>query len=252
MSSRRYGFKEHRHSVDGCSTNAVGQMQRINMLRLKQRPGFMEEESGFDFDERLNSRENGFQKPRFSFDSSPYGTEELKRMSQLKAELSSWFEDKMGFKRSVQQEPGSSAKRDPRDNIEDLRRVIRDGLNQQKLLSRSPGGKRSSEGTLPSPAAPQSKKAKGSNLIVKLMGLQEVPKLSVEPIVKREEKKISNVPRPIVDIERPTARKLQLVQKKKTRPRQKSLQEIIEEMQFKGLLKSSTQVDVPRTKQQRF
>ncbi|XAR67007.1 hypothetical protein NMG60_11013415 [Bertholletia excelsa] len=145
-----------------------------------------------------------------------------------------------------------------RDCYEDLRTAIRDGLAKQNLLPPNSAAKRaysdkrtffsdpdiastsSSQSSMvnfqssASSDSSQSSKAlqtsRGSNLIAKLMGLEEIP---------LESERIFSQRRPVVDSDMPKARKPQpfayAVEKE---PRK--LTEIFETMQHKGLLRSKS------------
>lgn len=231
----KFGYQEARHSVDGSSRSSVEQMQRVSasMYRSKQRSGCDE-------------------KSRYSFDGSSR-TQELERMCQVRFKQSSRLtEEEIGdqetskYKKFGLQDPRLSVSGSSRERIGELSRVIKESLLQQNLLSRSPEDERTGRITSSVSPTPQPTKAKGTNLVAKLMGLEEVPAQEVEHVEYEDKKKPSNVSRPAIDIDRPKAKKLQLVgEKKKAKPKQKSLQEIIEAMQFKGLLKG-TQFDIPR------
>lgn len=98
--------------------------------------------------------------------------------------------------------------------------------------------------------AEQPKKSKSSSLIAKLMGLEDAaPKTgpkAAQTIAREEEKKCFNPSRPGLDILIPKSTKLPSIEQLHEQ-RQKSLQEIIETMQFKGLLKSAERDDRSRS-----
>ncbi|ONK67156.1 uncharacterized protein A4U43_C06F16590 [Asparagus officinalis] len=222
---RRCGFQEQRHSIDGSF--------RDSLFKLEQRSEFVEEEIGRIKERTMNSRANGFQKPRFSSDGSS-------------------IEEVIRSQRYGVQEPRFSVSGSSRDAIEELRKVIRESLHQQNLLSRSPEDDRAYEcnrferfkGNLSNPIC-EPKKAKGSNLVAKLMGLEEVSSQTSHPIKMEEKKKSFNVQRPPFDMERRQAIK------KKANQKRKSLQEVIEAMQFKGVLKDP-RIDMPKIIPYRF
>lgn len=82
-------------------------------------------------------------------------------------------------------------------------------------------------------------KQKGSNLIAKLMGLEDFPSKSSKIFQEQlEREKISNEKRPIFDIDMPKANKPEFVAQKMNRERL-TLEEIIGTMQFKGVLNSN-------------
>uniref|UniRef100_A0A5B6ZJZ0 DUF4378 domain-containing protein n=1 Tax=Davidia involucrata TaxID=16924 RepID=A0A5B6ZJZ0_DAVIN len=168
------------------------------------------------------------------------------------------------------QKPRLSADGSSRDCYEELREVIRDSLARQNLLpNRSNKEKaycerRTSESALDIPStsssqssmvcslkfassecslsskAPQ-KKPNGSNLVAKLMGLEEIPSKPLQSSARKqlESDMISNQGRPIFDIDMPKARKPQFVGQK-VDPERRTLKEILDTMQFKGLLKCNS------------
>lgn len=87
-------------------------------------------------------------------------------------------------------------------------------------------------------ASDRPKKPKAPNLIAKLMGLEEVPSQTAQPVKKEEKGKSINSPRQSPDMEMPKARKLHFVQQIPD-PKRETLEEINETMQVKGFLKSS-------------
>ncbi|KAK1313914.1 hypothetical protein QJS10_CPA06g00687 [Acorus calamus] len=164
---------------------------------------------------------------------------------------------------------GSSSNR-----IEELKKVIRDSLYEQNLLSVSSDEEESSLGrwrfdpfmdvqsvssshSLMAPSdrgndgafhdkrvfdlvISQRKKVKEPNLIAKLMGLEsDMPSGTVSTSKNQlDSKKRSNQPRSIFDIAVPKPRKPQLVEQRIVDPGKKTLNEILETMQLKGLLKA--------------
>lgn len=81
---------------------------------------------------------------------------------------------------------------------------------------------------------------KSPNLIFKLMGLEEYPSkpLQVSPHKQLEGKRISKPQRPVFEIDMPIVRKPQALVQKTSQ--ESTLKEILEAMQFKGLLKSNS------------
>ncbi|KAJ4846592.1 hypothetical protein Tsubulata_050291 [Turnera subulata] len=167
------------------------------------------------------------------------------------------------------EKPRRSVDGTSKDCIEELKRVIADSLARQNLLPKTASQRKSlgwrnmdSASDLPSTSSSQSsmvhsdythsidspvleaapqKMVKGPNLIAKLMGLEDIP---LQPLQKNVEKELDrqrnlSQRRPISDIEVPKVRKPQLLQQK-TDPEQRSLKEILESMQFRGLLRSSS------------
>lgn len=170
--------------------------------------------------------------------------------------------------------PTPSANGSSRDCYEELRDVIRDSFARQNLL---PNGsheekayfdrrKVDSSPDLPSTSSSRStmayshdfassdcsfsskggpeEKPKGSNLIAKLMGLEEISlKKTCHSVSqeKLEREKIMNQRKPVFDIDMrhmPKSRKPQFLVQKTDRDKM-TLDEIIEMMQFKGLLNSN-------------
>lgn len=82
-------------------------------------------------------------------------------------------------------------------------------------------------------------KPKGPNLIAKLMGLEEISSKPLQSTSQKqlEKDKLFNQRRPIFEIDLPKAKKPPFVVQKAD-PKRKTLEEIIETMQLKGLLKS--------------
>lgn len=170
----------------------------------------------------------------------------------------------MGF-----QKPRHSADGSSRDCFDELKKVIGDSLARQNLLpsrtseertyfdrrqfesvsempstssSRSSMIHSNNSGSVDSSllwAAPQ-KKAKSPNLIAKLMGLEELPPkpLQIAPPKQLVTEKNSNPRRPVFEIDMPKGRKPQFVFQKANPER--TLKEILETMQFKGLLRSNS------------
>ncbi|KAK2996162.1 hypothetical protein RJ639_029493, partial [Escallonia herrerae] len=167
------------------------------------------------------------------------------------------------------QNPRLSVDGSSRDCYEELREVIRDNFARQNIL---PNGslehkafsnrkKLDLSPDMPSTSSSRSsrafsrdftfsdcsssskvpeEKAKGSNLIAKLMGLEEIPLRPLQPVPRKqlERDKILKQRRPFFDIDMPKERKPEFVVRKLDHERM-SLDEIIEVMQFKGLRKSS-------------
>ncbi|KAK9268727.1 hypothetical protein L1049_000488 [Liquidambar formosana] len=210
----------------------------------------------------------GFQKPRLSADGSSRNfVEELKKVDEVGIERtnSSQFgyqNYQMGF-----QKPRLSADGSSRDCVEELKKVIRDSLARQNLLPNTANEEKAyydrrkldlasdipstsssgssmvhsyNSGSTDSPLSSgvPRKKAKGSNLIAKLMGLEEFPSRPLQnaPQKHMEREKVPNHQRPVFDIDMPKARKPQFVVQKVDSER-RTLEEILETMQFKGLLR---------------
>lgn len=158
------------------------------------------------------------------------------------------------------QMPRLSADGSSRNCVEELKVVIRESLVRQNLLpnteERSHFDRRKMESfsDIPSTSSsnkfsytddcscsstePQSKV--GSNLIAKLMGLEEIPPEDVQ------NEKISDPQLPFSDIYMPKSRKPQYADQTADTDR-KSFEDILETMRFKGLLgsDSSKEVDTP-------
>nr|XP_010925861.1 uncharacterized protein LOC105048293 [Elaeis guineensis]XP_029121356.1 uncharacterized protein LOC105048293 [Elaeis guineensis]XP_029121357.1 uncharacterized protein LOC105048293 [Elaeis guineensis] len=156
------------------------------------------------------------------------------------------------------QEPRLSVDGSSRNLIGELKEVIGDSLYRQNLLSLSSDDEKASsskslryspsKGYRDKPseqkvevvgsvlASDQTKKPKASNLIAKLMGLEEVSSETVQPIKKEEKGKSINSPRYSLDTERPKARKRQSGQQIPD-PKRKTLNN--ETVHFKGIFKSN-------------
>nr|POE74501.1 hypothetical protein CFP56_66586 [Quercus suber] len=172
----------------------------------------------------------------------------------------------MGFQKPRISTDGSS-----RNHIEELKKVIRDSLAKQNLLSNLTTQETgylhqrdlNSASEIPSassnqslnidaydfdspdssslsPKAPQKKK-KGPNLIAKLMGLEDLPSKTSQNTLQKhlERERISNQRRPIFDTDMPKGRKPQSIVQR-VNPERKTLKEILDTMQFKGLLRSNS------------
>lgn len=170
----------------------------------------------------------------------------------------------MGFSKPRLSTDGSSG-----DCIEELKKAIRDRLTRQNVISTDkektcferrkmecpaldvPSTNSSQLSTVQSSDSHSTDssiletvpiaKGKGPNLIAKLMGLEDIPSKPLEKPSQKQpdiEKTLSQQ-RPVFDIEMPKVRKTQpLIQK--TDSEQRRLKEILETVQFKGLLKSGS------------
>ncbi|XP_068653357.1 uncharacterized protein [Aristolochia californica] len=158
---------------------------------------------------------------------------------------------------------------------EELKNVIRDSLSKQNLIpahsSPSDEGKpfsaRKQSGCPPDVCSSSSgrqfsapsdggcknssdlnlldepKKAKSPNLIAKLLGLETLPSETAETKKKECKTKKSSQWTSIIDIERPKVKKPQMIDDNGD-PGRKALKEILDSMQFKGLLKSNHSGDL--------
>ncbi|KAL0410650.1 UNVERIFIED_CONTAM: hypothetical protein Slati_3654700 [Sesamum latifolium] len=156
------------------------------------------------------------------------------------------------------QKPRISPSGSSRDCYDELREVIRESFARQNLLPKDkdfldrksldlcvdiPSSSSShsslihSHSSSCSPSKIQHEKTKGSNLIAKLMGLEEVPQKAVNSVVYKEveKEKLSNQRNYLLDIDLPRPRKPQFMVQKVVQER-RTLEEMIETMQFKGLL----------------
>ncbi|XP_050269550.1 uncharacterized protein LOC126713744 isoform X2 [Quercus robur] len=172
----------------------------------------------------------------------------------------------MGFQKPRISTDGSS-----RNQIEELKKVIRDSLAKQNLLPNLTTQETgylhqrdlSSASEIPSTSsnqslnvdaydfdspdsslsskAPQKKEKKGPNLIAKLMGLEDLPSKTSQNTLQKhlERERISNQRRPIFDIDMPKGRKPQSIAQR-VNPERKTLKEILDTLQFKGLLRSNS------------
>ncbi|KAF5748578.1 hypothetical protein HS088_TW04G00535 [Tripterygium wilfordii] len=172
---------------------------------------------------------------------------------------------RMGF-----QNPRLSADGSSRDCFEDLRDVIRESFARQNLLPEASADKKKKfhqrnlhlASEIPSTSSSQSstaysnnftstdssisstalqKKAKAPNLIARLMGLEEVPSEHFQHTLQKQmgSEKILNQRRQLFDIEKPKVKRSQYLVKK-VNTRQKKPHEILETMQFEGLLRSKS------------
>lgn len=164
------------------------------------------------------------------------------------------------------QKPRFSADGSLGDCYDELRNCIRDGLARQNLLPKKHGEEKigfhqkylDSASEIASTSSSQSsfshtnnysstdsplssttseKKAKGPNLIAKLMGLEEIPSKPLQNQLKNE--KISSPQRPMFDVDMRKIRKPQPVGQHE-KPEQRTLKEILDTMHFTGLMKSKS------------
>ncbi|KAM6583175.1 hypothetical protein CsatB_010177 [Cannabis sativa] len=165
------------------------------------------------------------------------------------------------------QKPRLSVDGYPSNSTEELKKVIKESLVSQNLLpkarkhhhqkthyfphldsastSESPSATSSTSQssmarvTTNSPTASTSvspQTTKGLNLIARLMGLEECP---LKPLQITPQKKTPNQLEPVLDIDKPKVKTSQCRAQKTTDPERKTLDEILENMQYKGLLRSS-------------
>lgn len=158
------------------------------------------------------------------------------------------------------QKPRISADRSSRDCYDELREVIRESFARQNLLPKVSAKEKdyldrknsdfrmdfpsssSSQSSLIyshsstcSSSSVQHEKPKGPNLIAKLMGLEEVPSKAGNSIIfkRMEKEKLSKQRSHLLDIDLPRPKKPQFMVEKVVRER--TLEDMIEKMQFKGL-----------------
>ncbi|KAI9192311.1 hypothetical protein LWI28_021039 [Acer negundo] len=168
------------------------------------------------------------------------------------------------------QKPRLSTDGASRDCYEELREVIRDSLARQNLLPKTQSEEMmgfhrrrlDSSSDIPTTSSSQSsitqtsnysstgsplsftaleKKAKGPNLIAKLMGLEEIPSNPLQSTLPKQMKydKFSNQQRPMLDYDMPKVKKPQFVHHRDN-PERKTLKEILETMHSTGILKSNS------------
>ncbi|KAK6784309.1 hypothetical protein RDI58_017764 [Solanum bulbocastanum] len=160
------------------------------------------------------------------------------------------------------------------DCFDELREVIRDNFARQNLLPPNSASQKSQFQTsekacvgtrkmiissdVPSTSSSQSsivqshqvtsfdysplqEKPDGPNLIARLMGLEEIPRKPHHQTTQKHYEDVSVVKqtRPIFDIDLPKAKKPTFISHK-VDPKRKTLDEIIETMHFKGLLRSKS------------
>ncbi|KAH6817101.1 hypothetical protein C2S51_000704 [Perilla frutescens var. frutescens] len=152
------------------------------------------------------------------------------------------------------EKPRISADRASKDCYDELREVIRESFARQNLLSKVdrkhsdlcvdlPSSSSShssliySHSSGCSPSSIRLEKMKGPNLIAKLMGLEGVPlKAGNAAVLKQMEKeRIPYRISPLLDVDLPRPKKPQFMVEKAVREK-RTLEEIIETMQFKGIL----------------
>ncbi|GAA0139250.1 hypothetical protein LIER_00834 [Lithospermum erythrorhizon] len=173
------------------------------------------------------------------------------------------------------QKPRLSADGSSKDCYDELREVIRESFARQNLLPKgSTEGREFAESKVDSSIGTatasnsqssmfnshdyissdssssivQSEKPKGSNLIAKLMGLDELASKPVQssPKLLLEKSSNSTNKRPILDLDLPIARKPSFIVCK-PKPDQRTLGEIVEIMQSKGLMRDKS-LDEPMQK----
>lgn len=150
----------------------------------------------------------------------------------------------------------SSADASSSNCTEDLKKVIRESLVKQNLVpNKTTGGFDSafpstnssqSSGVWydrlsdSSPSPTTTNKERGSNLVAKLMGLEEVPSRPFQAGKKQlESQKILNQKRPIFEIDTPKVRKNSPIFETFNPEPQMTLREVLETTNFNGLLKNS-------------
>ncbi|RDX83619.1 hypothetical protein CR513_35441, partial [Mucuna pruriens] len=152
----------------------------------------------------------------------------------------------MGFQRRWPLGDGSSS-----SCTEELKKVIKESLVRQNLFSTTEGldsastfhSTNSSQSSVAwndrlsdsSFSPTTSRRERGSNLVAKLMGLEEAPSRSFPAVKQLESPKILNQKRPVFDIDMPKVRKN--VEKVNLQHKM-TLKEILETTHFNGLLKS--------------
>ncbi|KAK4283795.1 hypothetical protein QN277_000710 [Acacia crassicarpa] len=160
-----------------------------------------------------------------------------------------------GFERPRLSADGSS-----RNCSEELKKVIKDSLVRQNLFTMPSSEGLDSASEIPSTSSSQSSgvhtdklsnssyssgtsKVRGTNLVAKLMGLEEAapsrPFLAVSQKQLQGEK-ILNQKRPTFEIDIPKLKKTSSTIEKVDPERKKTLSEILETIHFKGLLKKSS------------
>jgi hypothetical protein len=145
---------------------------------------------------------------------------------------------------------------------EELKNVIKESLVRQNLFqsTSTSEGLDSVSAAFPSTSSSQSsvvwydklsdsssspnfpRKEKSTNLVAKLMGLEQVPSRSTFPSVMQkqlENQKIVNQKRPVFEIDTPKARKNSLFVERANMEKQKTLREILETTHYNGMLKNS-------------
>ncbi|CAL9190878.1 uncharacterized protein LOC135614815 [Musa acuminata AAA Group] len=157
-------------------------------------------------------------------------------------------------------ESRSSADDFSRDCVEELKQVIKESLHKTNILSSSSDDEKNSssrsmrygtsnhfedkhlaKSTVPVTSicsTDNPRKARSSNLIAKLMGLEQARPEIVQPSKKEEKKNCVNSWRPGFDVEMPKAREMPFLAQDKCQ-KQHELDELIENMHFERRLKQS-------------
>ncbi|CAD5178194.1 unnamed protein product [Musa acuminata subsp. malaccensis] len=157
-------------------------------------------------------------------------------------------------------ESRSSADDFSRDCVEELKQVIKESLHKTNILSSSSDDEKNSssrsmrygtinhfedkhlaKSTVPVTSicsTDNPRKARSSNLIAKLMGLEQARPEIVQPSKKEEKKNCVNSRRPGFDVEMPKAREMPYLAQDKCQ-KQHELDELIETMHFERRLKQS-------------
>ncbi|CAK9155178.1 unnamed protein product [Ilex paraguariensis] len=258
----------------------LGKLQEVSkyMSRLKNKQ--MEKGSGERADElgieRINSYrgfdEVGIDRTKSNRIAAEVGIERTK-LNRRADDVGIDRTNSYGFRDHIlsteYQRPRLSADGFSRDCYEELRKAIRDGLARQNLLPNvssqenvyfdrrkldsltqipSFGSSHSSKdhslqftSSDSSSSKVEQEKPKGPNLIAKLMGVEEIPSkpLQSDSQKRLEGDKASNQSRLIYDVDMPKARKPHF-DVQKVDQKWRTLEEIIETMQFKGLLKRNS------------
>ncbi|KAK1284876.1 hypothetical protein QJS10_CPB20g00683 [Acorus calamus] len=132
------------------------------------------------------------------------------------------------------------------NRIGELKRTIRESLSEKNLLSASADegvalSDRWRSDSFTDTVIDQPKKANEPNLIAKLMGLEgamPTGTISTNKIQPEPKNQKSNPPRSVFDISFSKPRKPEFVEQRIADPKRKTLNEILESMHLKGLLKA--------------
>ncbi|XP_045789432.1 uncharacterized protein LOC123884391 [Trifolium pratense] len=144
---------------------------------------------------------------------------------------------------------------------EELKKVIKESLVRQNLFqsTSTSEGLDSASAAFPSTSSSQSsvvwydklsdsssspnfpRKEKSTNLVAKLMGLEQVPSRTFPSVMQKqlENQKIVNQKRPVFEIDTPKARKNSSFIERANIEKQKTLREILETTHYNGFLKNS-------------
>ncbi|XP_021903154.1 uncharacterized protein LOC110818555 isoform X2 [Carica papaya] len=215
----------------------LGKLQEASryMAKLKKKQKGKSErgtvsEVGTERSDQLGDHQNGFQKPRLSTDGSSRDCyEELRRV------IKESFVKQNLLPNSITQEKNLFRQR----NSDVAFKIPFTSSSSSQSSIFEPLHYSSTESSVSSATPPM--KVKSPNLIAKLMGLEEFPSKPLQRTTQKqsESEKIPNQRRSMFDIDRPMFKKPSLVVQAEDHGHRK-LKEILDTMQFKGLLRSNS------------